>query len=103
MQCAGRRRLGCEAAAKSLAQAASLTMVADRESDFYLLFACKPAGLDLIVRAAQDRKLAAGGCLFAALADAEPLITSPVRVAGDRRPRRGLCGPARTSLRKARR
>jgi Transposase DDE domain len=73
--------LGCEAAAKSLPHAASLTMVADRESDIYALFARKPAGLDLIVRAAQDRKLTGGGTLFAALADAQPLIISPVRVA----------------------
>jgi hypothetical protein len=73
--------LGCQAAAQSLQQAAALTMVADRESDIYLLFARKPAGLDLIVRAAQDRTLADGGRLFAAAADAEPLITSPVRVA----------------------
>jgi hypothetical protein len=73
--------LGCEAAAKSLQQAASLTMVADRESDFYALFARKPAGLDLIVRAAQDRNLAAGGRLFATLADTEPLIVTSVRVA----------------------
>jgi hypothetical protein len=73
--------LGCEAAAQSLSQAASLTMVADRESDLYPLFARKPAGLDLIVRAAQDRKLDTGGHLFAALAGAKPLIISPVRVA----------------------
>jgi hypothetical protein len=71
---------GCEAATKSLPHAASLTMVADRESDVYALFARKPAGLDLIVRAAQNRKLAGGGTLFAALADAQPLIVSPVRV-----------------------
>jgi len=35
---------GCEAAAQSLRDAASLTMVADRESDIYLLFARRPRG-----------------------------------------------------------
>ena len=72
---------GCRAAARSLQQAASVTMVADRESDLYQLFARRPDGLDLIVRAAQDRKLASGGRLFAALADAAVLSTGPVRVA----------------------
>jgi Transposase DDE domain len=55
--------------------------VADRESDIYLLFADKPPSLDLIVRAAQDRTLDNGGMLFEALADAEPLSRSDVRVA----------------------
>jgi Transposase DDE domain len=55
-------------------------MVADRESDIYLLFARKPAGLDLIVRAAQDRKLADGGRLFGALADTAPLTGTSVKV-----------------------
>jgi hypothetical protein len=73
--------MGCQAAATSLAPAKSLTMVADRESDLYLLFARKPAELDLIVRAAQDRKLATDGYLFAALSDREALTINPVRVA----------------------
>jgi len=72
---------GCEAAAKTLSEAASVTMVADRESDIYELFARKPDGLDLIVRAAQDRSLAGGGRLFEALRDAICLSTSLVRVA----------------------
>jgi Transposase DDE domain len=76
----GRWLAGCEAAAQSLQEAASVTMVADRESDIYLLFARKPAGLDLIVRAAQDRKLADGGRLFGALADTAPLTGTSVKV-----------------------
>jgi hypothetical protein len=56
-------------------------MVADRESDIYLLFARKPARLDLIVRACQDRKLTDGGSLFEALGGAETLSASKVRVA----------------------
>jgi hypothetical protein len=71
---------GCQAAASVLSEAA-VTMVADRESDIYLLFARKPEGLDLIVRAAQDRSLADGGTLFAALAEAKPLGSVDVRVA----------------------
>lgn len=71
---------GCKAAASVLSDA-HVTMVADRESDIYLLFARKPERLDLIVRAAQDRKLADGGSLFDALADAELLGTTHVRVA----------------------
>src|SRR5262249_34418220 len=71
---------GCRAAASVLADA-FVTMVADRESDIYLLFARKPERLDLIVRASQDRSLADGGTLFGALADAKPLSTSAVRVA----------------------
>jgi hypothetical protein len=72
---------GCQAAAGVLSDAAEVTMVADRESDIYLLFARKPDRLDLIVRAGQDRSLADGGTLFEALADAEPLSRSDVRVA----------------------
>lgn len=71
---------GCHAAASVLSDA-HVTMVADRESDIYLLFARKPERLDLIVRAGQDRKLVDGGTLFTALADAAPLSRSEVRVA----------------------
>lgn len=73
--------LGCRAAAKTLCAARSLTMVADRESDIYPLFARKPEGLDLIVRAAQDRTLAEGRRLFDALSEAELLGVAAVRVA----------------------
>ena len=72
---------GCQAAAAVLGAAEALTMVADRESDIYPLFARKPVGLDLIVRAAQDRALAEGGRLFEALHAARLLGTRPVRVA----------------------
>ena len=72
--------LGCQAAASVLADA-RVTMVSDRESDIYQLFACKPARLDLIVRASQDRGLAEGGLLFAALAQTNALCSGDVRVA----------------------
>jgi len=72
---------GCQAAAAILREASSLTMVADRESDIYPLFARRPAGLDLIVRAAHDRNLTDGGGVFEALVEAKPLGTTTVRVA----------------------
>jgi len=72
---------GCEAAAETLAGAASVVMVADRESDLYALFARKPERLDLIVRAGQDRSLEQGGLLSAALDQSEALHRSEVRVA----------------------
>lgn len=71
---------GCEAAAHVLCDA-SVTLVGDRESDIYPVFARKPRQIDLIVRAAQDRKLADGGMLFAALAEAAYLSQTKVRVA----------------------
>jgi Transposase DDE domain len=72
---------GCQSAASLLHSAAKLTMVADRESDIYSLFARRPAGLDLIVRAAQDRNLAERGKLFEVLGSAPRLSTTPVKVA----------------------
>ena len=72
---------GCQAAARSLSEACSVTMVADRDSDIYSLFARKPDGLHLIVRAAQDRSLAEAGRLFDALIEARLLSVNPVRVA----------------------
>jgi hypothetical protein len=73
--------LGCRAAASVLSQAAQVIVVADRDSDLYPLFAEKPAGVDLIVRACQDRKLADETHLFEACSK-EPLLgTSLVRVA----------------------
>jgi hypothetical protein len=71
---------GCATAAAALADAAALTMIADRESDIYELFARRPERLDLIVRAAQDRRLADGGLLFAALAAAPELTRRTIRV-----------------------
>jgi len=60
-----------------LAQAASITVVSDRESDFYELFAQRPANVDLIVRACQNRRVEApaketeGGLLFS-IVDSQP-------------------------------
>jgi hypothetical protein len=48
---------GVERAAELLIGAASVVVVGDRENDIYSCFARRPAGADLIVRAAQDRAL----------------------------------------------
>ena len=72
---------GCQAAASVLSEAAEVTVVSDRESDIYLLFARKPERIDLIVRAGQDRSLVDDRLLSMVLADAPPLCSSKVRVA----------------------
>ena len=46
------------------AQAASVTVIADREGDIYGAFADRPQGVDLLVRASHNRYLEAGGRLF---------------------------------------
>jgi Transposase DDE domain len=58
--------LGAESARALVeAGAASVTVIEDREGDIYESFALKPAGVEMLVRAAQDRALAGGGRLFA--------------------------------------
>ena len=52
---------GVERAGELLTDAASVVVVGDRESDIYSCFARRPAGVDLIVRAAQDRTSAHRG------------------------------------------
>jgi hypothetical protein len=47
------------------AGAASVTVVEDREGDIYESFALKPTGVELLIRAAQDRALADKTMLFA--------------------------------------
>jgi hypothetical protein len=56
---------GADSARKICAQARQITVVADRESDIFEAFARRPAEVDLLVRAAQDRSLEDGGRLFA--------------------------------------
>jgi Transposase DDE domain len=53
------------AAALLEAGAVAVTVVADRECDIYEEFALRPAGVDLVIRAGQDRTLADGSLLFA--------------------------------------
>jgi len=64
--------MGADQAASVCAGAASVTVVADRESDIFELFALRPERAELVVRAAHDRSLDDGGALFAAI-DAAPV------------------------------
>src|SRR5664279_4509001 len=80
---------GAECAAACLTEAASVVVVADREGDIYASFARRPAGVDLIVRAAQDRTLRDGTRLFAAPASWPELARTEVRVAPSRVGARG--------------
>jgi hypothetical protein len=57
---------GAQQAGLALEAAASVTVVADRESDIYEEFACRPDNVHLLTRAAQDRLLADGRHLFEA-------------------------------------
>jgi hypothetical protein len=63
---------GADQAASVCAGAASVTVIADRESDIFEAFALRPEGTDLLVRAAHDRSLADGEALFSAI-DAHPV------------------------------
>lgn len=54
--------------AERAAGASQVVVVGDRESDIFAVFARRPAGVELLVRAAQDRALAGGGRLFACAA-----------------------------------
>jgi hypothetical protein len=51
--------------AERAAAASQVIVVGDRESDIFALFARRPPGVELLVRAAQDRALAGGARLFA--------------------------------------
>lgn len=62
---------GADQAASVCAGARRITVVSDREGDIYEAFALRPDGVELLVRAAQDRSLDEAGKLFAAL-DALP-------------------------------
>ena len=53
------------AAALAQAGAAQVTVVADCEGDVYEVFAGRPQGVELLIRAGQDRNLADGSRLFA--------------------------------------
>jgi hypothetical protein len=77
---------GCQSAASVLGQAARIVVVGDRESDIYQIFTRKPPGIDLIVRARGNRKLADGGLLFETGALFAPIVGKNVKVA-PRQPR----------------
>ncbi|MGJ5237166.1 IS4 family transposase, partial [Bradyrhizobium oligotrophicum] len=64
---------GAEQAASVCAGAASITVIADRESDIFEAFALRSERVDLLIRAAHDRALADGETLFARV-DALPAM-----------------------------
>jgi len=72
---------GVERAGALLADATSVVVVGDRENDIYSCFARCPAGVDLIVRAAQDRALVEDASLFASAAAWPELTRMLVKVA----------------------
>jgi hypothetical protein len=61
------------AAQVEAAGAARVTVIADREGDVYETFALRPPGVDLIIRAQQDRTLADGALLSRCLDEAPEL------------------------------
>jgi Transposase DDE domain len=69
-----------QAVADRAAGARQLIVVGDRESDIFALFARRPAAVELVVRAAQDRRLADGTRLFACAAAWPRLGSGAVRV-----------------------
>jgi hypothetical protein len=83
---------GAERAAELITDAASVVVVSDRESDIYGCFVRRPAGADLIIRAAHDRALVDAGRLFSSTADWPELAQMSVKVA----PRR-VGDPGRTA------
>jgi len=59
---------GMQASAHRLASAALVTVLADREGDIFEMFACRPEGVEVLIRAAHDRRLCDDeGKLFASL------------------------------------
>ena len=74
---------GAQTAATRLDAAASLTVVGDRESDIYEVFARRPIGIDYVIRSRHDRKLTNGCGLFAAMADFETVGCAVVKVASN--------------------
>jgi len=63
-----------------LGSAAQVIVVGDREFDIYCQFVRRPAGVELIVRAAQNRRLADDAYLFDAPSDWREFGTMEVRV-----------------------
>jgi hypothetical protein len=79
---------GAQTAATRLPSAREIIVVGDRDSDIFAVFARRPPGVHLLVRAAQNRALADGGLLFSA-PESWPLlgrqvVRVPPRGPGDR-------------------
>ena len=83
---------GARVAGEALTGAAQIIVAGDRESDIYGLFAARPEGVELVIRAAQDRALADGTCLKKVAAAWPVLACCNVAVAA--RPAGAVGGPA---------
>ena len=70
-----------ETAAGRLGGADEIVMVADRESDIYTVFADRPKGMELVVRARHNRRLADGSGAFETAAQWRDLGRGSVSVA----------------------
>lgn len=64
--------IGAEKAGRVLREAARITVVGDRESDIYEVIARRPANVDMLVRAAQNRLIEDGTRLLAHVAGLDP-------------------------------
>lgn len=85
--------VAAQVAAAVLEEADGITVVGDRESDVYDLFARRPETVHLLCRAAQDRSLANGARLFAETAAWREQDRYPIEVPG-----RGACPARATSV-----
>ena len=72
---------GMESASERLSRSTELIVVGDRESDIYSVFARRPEGAQVIVRACHNRELACGERLFEAAHGLDELGTSRVAIA----------------------
>jgi hypothetical protein len=94
-----RRWLSGAESAGALAEAgaACVTVVEDREGDIYECFAFKPASVEKLVRAAQDRRLADGTSLFAKADEWEEAGRMVVEIPAARRAKPSFpCAPAKS-------
>jgi hypothetical protein len=62
------------------AGASRVTVIADREADLYEMFACRPEGVDVLVRANHNRVLADGGWLDESCDDQPELGRTTVKL-----------------------
>jgi hypothetical protein len=62
------------------AGASRVTVIADREADLYEMFACRPEGVDVLVRANHNRVLADGGYLGGSCDEQPELGRAAVKV-----------------------
>jgi hypothetical protein len=69
-----------QAADLLMAGASRVTVIADREADLYEMFACRPEGVEVLVRAHHNRVLTDGGWLDESCADQPELGRTTVKL-----------------------